>query len=243
MDNIHSKEGYSTRLRLNEDELGQLRQMIQMQWLYRLQLLIPESVQYFDQLGIKYYHLASHLINHEEVWPKTSRVFPREAVAIIRNMNFFKTLQKMLGNIIISDEENFGWENIYWRLVRPGSSDFGSLHADKWFWDLGQYGQFLDFPHERLKVWIAIYTIAGKNGLCIVPNSHLKKDWKWHVEERSGRKKPIFDDELSGHFKCVLLPLESGQSVIFHDELLHGGAVNLAETTRVSIEFTMLIPT
>ena len=38
----------------------------------------------------------------------------------------------------ISDEENIGYPNVYWRCVRAGSpTDVGSVHADEWFWALG----------------------------------------------------------------------------------------------------------
>lgn len=238
---VDGKEGYTTQFTLEKEELAIIYKMIQIQWLYRLQLLVPNQVIQFQKLGMERYHELAHLVDHAVIWTKHSRVFPIEAVEIIRNMNFFKKLEKELGAIHIADEENLGWENIYWRLVRPGNSDIGSLHADKWFWDIGDYWQPTNFPYRRLKMWIAIATLPEKNGLYIVPGSHHKKDWHWYSEERLGKKKPIFGDKLDG-FNLTLLPLKAGESVIFHDELLHGGAPNTAETSRVSIEFTILIP-
>ena len=242
MQDVNGTEGYSTKLQLDSSDLDRLRQMIRMQWLYRLQLLAPQQLHQFDELGIENYHQLSHLIEHSTAWPKTARVLPREAIAIIRKMDFFKQLESELGPFQISDEEHLGWENIYWRLVRPGKNDLGSLHTDKWFWDIGGYGKVADFPHERLKIWIAIHTTPGKNGLLISPASHLKKDWKWHSEVRYGLNKPVIDEPIE-NINLVLLPLASGETVVFHDELIHGGAANTAETTRVSIEFTLLIPT
>src|SRR3990167_3548165 len=175
---IYGKDGYSLKLGLSADELETIRKMIRMQWLYRLQLLVPNDIQKFDEIGIERYHELAHLINNSQSWLKPARVLPRKAIDMIRKMTFFNQLRHELSQFSISDEECFGWENIYWRLVRPGNTDFGTLHTDKWFWDLDGYGASVDFPHERLKIWIAIYTVCGKNGLRIVPGSHQKKDWK-----------------------------------------------------------------
>lgn len=241
LQDINGELGYSTNLNLSVEELGMLRKMIREQWLYRLQVLEPTLVSEFDRLGIRNYHKLSDKVDHASVWPKTSRVLSRESVEVIRSMNFFKTLEKEVGPFLISDEEHLGWENIYWRLVRPGNSDVGSLHADKWFWDICSYGRVADFEHERLKIWIAIDTVPGKNGFLILPGSHLKTDWRWHSEERFGLNKPVFDDVVDKG-KLKLLPLASGNTVVFHDAMIHGGADNLADTTRVSLEFTLLVP-
>lgn len=238
---IDGTKGYSTDIQLSNSDLVLVRKMIRMQWLYRLQLLSPQCTKEFDHFGMENYHLMSNVIEHAVAWPKTTRILPREAVSIIREMDFFKQLEKHLGKFHISDEEHLGWENIYWRLVRPGSSDIGSLHADKWFWDIGSYGEVAQFPHRRLKIWIAIYTEPGKNGLFVLPGSHHKKDWNWHAETRYGLSKPVFDESVE-NLDLLLLPLKAGETVVFHDELLHGGASNAGKASRVSVEFTLLVP-
>lgn len=61
---------------------------------------------------------------------------PQKAADSIRSL--MKELEKIFGEFKISDEENEGREEIFWRLVRPHqSSDIGPLHADGWFWDFG----------------------------------------------------------------------------------------------------------
>lgn len=238
---INGEMGYSIDLTLSDAELTTLRKMIRMQWLYRLQLLAPQHVHQFDQIGMERYHELAHLIDHSQAWPKYSRVLPREAHDYIRGMPFFKQLESEFGPIKVADEEKLGWENIYWRLVRPGTSDFGSLHADRWFVDLGYYGSEInETDYERVKIWIAIHTEVGKNGFLAVPRSHSKKDWKWHGEERYGQMKPVIDEDPAA-LDVTLLPTEPGRAVVFHYDLLHGGAPNLADHTRVSIEFTFLI--
>lgn len=238
---VYGEEGFSTELTLSESDLITFRQLIRIQWLYRLQLLVPKNIQEFDQLGIEKYHELSHLIDHAKAWPKTSRVLPREAVDIIRKMDFFKTLEKKCGDLVIADEEKLGWENIYWRLVRPGNNDFGSLHTENWFVSLGYYGSEINYTdRERVKIWIPIYSTPGKNGLLVVPKSHRNKNWKWHMEERGGQPKPVIDEELAT-LGAELLVTEPGRAVVFNYDLLHGGAESLVPTTRVSVEFTFLM--
>ncbi len=142
---------------------------------------------------------------------------------------------------MISDEEGFGWPGIYWRLVRPGSSDIGPVHADKWFWDLG-HGKMPGEPGEyyRLKAWVSIHSQPSKSGLRVVPGSQKSEAWKYHGEARGGMMKPVLD-EKEEDLDLVGLPLAPGGFVVFHDKLLHGGMPNSGDASRVSLEFTMLI--
>jgi len=38
------------------------------------------------------------------------------------------------------------------------------------------------------------------------------------------------------------VPTKQGDFIIFHDDLIHGGMENRSNTTRVSMEATLLIP-
>ena len=236
---FNNANGYLLGIQLDFDELSQLRELIKAHWLYRLQTLVPKYVKDFDQSGMAYYHKLSYLIDHQQAWPTATRILSRNAVSLVRGMRFFKKLCNLFGAISIADEEKFGWENIQWRLVRPHFTDYASLHIDRWFWDLADWPT-PHFPHQRINIWIAIDTVSGKNGLLVLPGSHLKKDWKWHYEFNQDRKKPILDEAVQDNLK--LLPTESGCVVIFHHDLLHGGAPNIADTSRVSLEFTIFAP-
>lgn len=238
---VDGEQGFSTSLTLTDSDLAMLRQLIRIQWLYRIQLLVPEKVKEFDQAGMENYHQVSQYIDHSTAWPKTARVLPKEAVSLIKKLDFYKTLVQEFGEFHVSDEEHLGWENIYWRLVRPGNEDLGSPHADQWFWQIGGYGKVAEFPHERIKIWMPIFAVPNKNGLMVSPGSHLKNDWKWHSEVRYGLNKPVLDESLE-NLNLQLLPLSPGQAVVFNDALIHGGAANLAATSRVSLEFTLLVP-
>lgn len=184
------------------------------------------------------YHEKASLIDHKAAWPKTARILPPAAVSEIRTMPFMKYLESEFGEFLISDEEEVGWEEIYWRIVRPHAPDIGPLHADSWFWKAG-HGKMPE-GKERAKVWIAVYSESGRNGLRIVPGSHRQTDFRYHVTERDGILKPQID-ENEADLPIELLPTEPGDVVIFHDDLVHGGAENRGSTTRVSLEFTLLV--
>jgi len=80
----------------------------------------------------------------------------------------------------------------------------------------------------------------GANGLIVEPFSQQRTDICWNGEERHGINKPVLlmnADEL----KLILVDTIPGQAVVFNDLLLHGGAVNKGELSRVSLEFTMLL--
>ncbi|EKD55027.1 MAG: hypothetical protein ACD_60C00028G0024 [uncultured bacterium] len=234
--------GYAIHFKLNEAELGAIRAIIKSQWLYRMQLLVPEHIAALDAFGMENYHRFAHLLDHSSSWPTPTRILSKRDVNVIKEMPFFNSFKKIFGSIEIADEAKFGWDHMLWRLVRPGNSDCASIHTDRWFWDLASDWKVPDYAHQRLNVWIAIHTVPGKNGLCVVPASQTKKDWKWHSEKRYGQLKPVLDEDVD-QLGLKLLPTEPGDIVIFNHDLLHGGAPNLAETTRVSLEFTIFVPT
>ena len=230
--------GLSLDLSLEKKELANLRQLIHDQWLERIKTFYPEFVNRFEELGMERYHEASNLLDHGSLWPKEARILPQSAVLKLRKMRFIDQLEDYFGPFEISDEDNVGREEIYWRLVRPNEkNDIGPLHADAWFWDLG-HGTT---PNNvvRVKVWIAVYVDPGLSGFVYIPESHLK-EWPYHGEMKTGVNKPVIDvseDSLNP----LLLNSEPGDAIIFHDRLLHGGAISEGDHTRVSLEFTMFV--
>ena len=55
-----------------------------------------------------------------------------------------------------------------------------------------------------------------------------------------GIRKPVLNTP-SEKFKPILLDTKDGDTVVFNDNLIHGGALNRGVKCRVSVEFTMLI--
>ena len=72
-------------------------------------------------------------------------------------------------------------------------------------------------------------------------NSHKKNDWRYHAVFKDGIYKPVIDHELES-LDLYNLPLNSGEYIIFHDRLLHGGIPGAGKITRFSVEFTLIIP-
>ena len=171
------------------------------------------------------------------MWPKTNRFFNEEQVGLLKECSFYKQLIEIFGQFRISNEDNIFPEEVYWRLVRPKEkSDVGPIHADEWFWNLGDVR--IDNSLERIKVWIPLYCEKNLNGLYIIPKSHLK-NYTYESEMRDGSLKPVPKISISNN-ELKLCSTSPGDAIIFHDSLLHGGAVG-GKKTRVSIEFTMLV--
>lgn len=233
LDAIDGEPGYCLE-QLAPAELEFVRTAITAQYLDRLAQLQPDLVPPARTRGIARYHTLPAAFDHAGSWPKATRLLDPKHVADFSRMGFFRRIRNQLGpSAVISHDE------LNWRLVRPDRpGDVGPLHADKWFWDAGYGYGSMPAGYDRFKIWIAVHTEPGANGLCVVPNSH-RRPWRHHFEDRDGIRKPVFDEDPES-VGAELLPLAAGRMVMFHDELLHGGVVNRGATCRVSIELTVL---
>lgn len=240
---IKNGKGFTTEFLLEDIELENIRDFIYDQWLYRIQIEKPElaSKIFKNKISIEHYHWISDELDHGKVWNKTSRILSNKFASWFLKSNFCKRLSETFGDFIISDEDNLGWPNIYWRLVRPNAEeDIGPLHRDSWFWELNDKFPKPKYKFQRIKVWIPVFCEVGLNGLKLEPHSQKRKDIRWSGELRNGINKPILLTELK-EVKPELVNVCQGNPIIFNDNLLHGGAKNFAEKCRVSIEFTMII--
>ena len=227
---VNDGKGYDTDA-LTAEELDRVRRMISAQYLQTLGTVDADLVGRAASVGIDRYHTLPLPFDHGTFWPKEKRVLPERTLAEFERMGFFRRIRAALPSAAIYHDD------LMWRIVRPNEpSDIGPVHADKWFWDAGNGSIAAD--RERLKIWIAVYTEAGRNGLTVKPHSHTSDQWKRHFEYKHGVKKPVLD-ENTDELRMELLPLKSGELVLFHDSLLHGGALNRGSTCRVSIELTI----
>ena len=235
---VRGVAGYSLDLHLGADELACARRLIEEQWLSHLRRHAADVAEDLAALGIARYHELADRLPHASLWPKSARILTASAVAELRAMPFMARLEAAFGPFTISDEDAVGWPEIYWRLVRPRQpGDMGPLHADRWFWELGHGTTPPDV--ERIKVWVAVATEPGRNGLRLVPGSH-RRAWRYHGELRDGMRKPVLDED-ERQLGAILVDTAPGDAVVFHDALLHGGASNDGTSTRVSFEFTMFV--
>ena len=235
--------GYSLDLFLSKEELNIFRTFISSQWFERIKFNYPIQASHIkeNKIDISNYHKIAECINHSNLWTKSSRILNKDFFSWFQNSIFYSNLLSSFGSFEISDEENLGWPNVYWRLVRPReTADIGPIHRDSWFWQLNQSFPKPNYNFRRIKVWIAIYCEKGLNGLLVEPYSQNSTDISWKGELRHGIQKPVLltDD---AKINPILVESSPGGSIIFHDNLLHGGAVNKGSTTRVSVEFTLLV--
>lgn len=193
---------------MSAQDLAQLRTLATEQFLHTIQCVAPEHVALYREAGLADYHKVHQPehFEHGRVWRKSARVFGPSAIEQVSQLGFYQKLQSCLGEFLVSDEEKFGWPGIYWRLVRPGGSDVGPVHADKWFWDLGHGEMPKNGNYYRLKIWISLHSQPGKSGLRVVPSSQKSDEWRYHGEERSGIIKPVLD-EKEDDLDLVGLPL------------------------------------
>lgn len=234
-DSLTGVDGYVTGLSFSPQELDMVRELVKAQFLERISVRNSSVNPVFKKNEMDRYHEYSHLLDHDSLWPKAARILDMSAVEKIRGTSLFNKLEEEFGVFAISDEDNIGHEEIYWRLVRPNSpTDVGPLHADAWFWDLG-HGQ-TPAGAQRVKVWISLYSEAGKNGFQFVPGSH-QREWKYHGVHKHGIIKPQIDEDLTSLDRAIFNG-KPGDAIVFHDRLLHGGIIG-GTTTRVSLEFTI----
>ena len=119
---LENESGYLTGLHLTQDELIKIQSLITSSWLLNIgNNTTPQIAEEFKSAGINRYHELAHLLDHGSMWPKVSRILNPDAVAEIRNMSLIRRLEDQFGYFEISDEDNVGHEEIYWRLVRPNS--------------------------------------------------------------------------------------------------------------------------
>lgn len=176
--------------------------------------------------------------NFSEFKDKPNRILPQESVndiiSELSQLGFINPDE----NEFITDEENIGYPNIYWRIVRPNhESDVGPVHADKWFWDLGD--ATLPRGFERTKIWTPLIQDDSEPSLMLVPGSQkLKYEYGFKQDEFNKKKPTFYNPQISS--QLIPAPVCVGESVVFHDNLLHGGRTT--QELRVSVEMTLAHP-
>jgi len=231
------KFGFYIGISLNKIDLKFLENLIKKKIFLKIKNKYPNLKKHINKLKIFEYHKISNFIDHKKLWPKSARLFSNSEVKKIRKLNFFKKIEQYFGKIKITNEDNIMKEEIYWRLVRPNVPiDVGPLHADKWFWDHNEWK--VPKNKYRLKIWIPIINEENNSGLIYVPKSH-KKNFKYQTHKVDNKIKPLKISTKKTLIKKSF-KVKSGQAVVFHDNLLHGGKIG-KKKQEISLEFTILI--
>lgn len=230
---VNGSKGFYFGFTTDNEDLEVLRKIIKTHFLRNIAHDFPDLLEVATNTSMDRYHQFCESIPHEEYWTKSKRILPKDLLCKFKETHLYRWLHENCEIAQITGEDLVEDEEVYWRLVRPNAPcDVGPLHADAWFWELN--GDTTPHKDERVKVWIPIFTEPGKSGLRYVPGSQSTKV-PYNATVRHGKRKPQIQIDLSelsevfyGH---------PGTPFIFHDRLIHGGAVG-GEHTRVSIEFT-----
>lgn len=191
-----------------------------------------------ENLGSYHSHVTED--QHRVMSTKVNRILsPDQSDNVIQ----FKSIQNIFRLLPqhIPMPVTYGWSGkedrpeVYFRLVRPGkSTDVGSMHKDLWFHELYN----ADFDKVSYKLWIAVEVSPSQNGLYIYPESR-QMDLNYLAVETPDGPRPVPDFPPSVAGTELLVPTASGDAIVFQDTLLHRGAVNVADTTRISVEITL----
>ena len=196
----------------------------------------PGAVAALEATPLERFHDVENY-DHARMLSKRGRILTDAAVQEIKTMSFFDFVREGFGDFYFADEEDVGYEQITFRVVRPHrSEDVGSLHRDDWFWR--HHGT----PHpagvQRTKVWVGIHVDGPKNGLRLAPGSH-RMDAPYRVD-RDGAKVAFVPDFDLGKIGLAQFPGQPGEPILFNYHTLHVGSLNRAATSRVSIETTIM---
>jgi hypothetical protein len=202
-------------------------------------VVLTHISQIFDQSFDGSFEAAAHYCAGEgfgRIKEKMARLLPldlvNEAKLALTDHGFLSSCRAT--SEFITDEEGLGYENLYWRLVRPNQlSDVGPVHADYWFWDLG-HGT-IDSSFVRVKTWMPLMQGEGEPGLLVLPGSHTSTFEFDSWVDLAGKRKPRPKDrDLQDRLSPA--PIRCGEAIVFHDRLLHGGRTTSG--LRLSVEWT-----
>ena len=199
-------------------------------------------------IGVHFNSWEDLLVNYESnqkihllIANKKYRLLSKDQVESVFRTELFRDIANLLGKFNVSDEEDYGWPEVYWRIVRPNKSDdIGPLHADAWFWTLNPDWKNNSKELRRTKVWIPLQCEESLNGLHVIPRSHKHTSkYAYNKVTSNNKSKPVIQSQPEKEDLLLLSP-EYGSLVIFDDNLVHGGALNNGRYPRISIEFTCL---
>jgi hypothetical protein len=217
-------------------ELARVKALIKDHMLKTARDVSPAAVPALEARDLERFHEVDGY-DHARMLSKAGRTLGEAAVREITGMSFFDYAREAFGDFYFADEEDVGYGQITFRLVRPNRmEDVGSLHRDDWFWK--HYGTRRPEGIERTKMWMGVCVDGPLNGLRLAPGSH-RIEAPYHVDQ-SGAK-PAFVPEFDvGKIGLQQYAGQAGEPILFNYHTLHVGSLNRAPTSRVSIETTLM---
>jgi len=222
------------------DEISFINSLIHKQFCHLLEPYLPLAIHNnltFEKL-MDIYLRNQCFADHSNIMKKSNRMLSASDVQRVLALDGTQRILHSLDATYVTDEDQLGYPNLYWRFVRSETpQDIGPLHRDSWFWALSPDDVQLGEDSIRTKIWIPLLVEAGLNGLLVCPGSHKDQNIKWDSVYRDGKLKPQIspDQNLSPQ----LVEAKPGQAIVFHDDLVHGGALNRSSRPRISMEFTV----
>lgn len=183
-----------------------------------------------DGARLEDYHRSVTDEQHARVVEAIRAGFPLDELPIEHEL-LERRISELTGVPVIARNFDYGLNVFNLRIVRPGKNDNNPLHRDVWL--------------DRLRNGINIYApLAGSNersSLAIVPRSHVWKESDILRTARGARVNglPYTVPAVVGarrELRLVRPNPSPSELLVFSPYLIHGGAVNLGEETRVSLE-------
>jgi len=138
-----------------------------------------------------------------------------------------------LGYKLTSWVEELQKTHIQIRINRPSSLDINPPHKDG----------YLSYWKDIVNVWIPVAGCNEQTSLPVAPGSHLLSEDEIYRTESKGAKingntyyVPCILKTKLGNLNMIRPNPAQGEALLFSPFLIHGAAVNLGDSTRVSIE-------
>ena len=197
----------------------------------------PSAASAIADVGLGDYHKVVDSQDHGKLLSKLGRVLSKQAVDEIKQMSFFDYARDAFGPYYLSDEEDFGHEQICFRVARPNKrEDVGTLHRDAWFWD--HFGFPVPEGVSRVKAWVPVCGESNEAGLLLAPGSH-RQPGGFRTETVNGKLTftPEIDPQTVDLQRFRGSP---GDPIMFNYGVLHVGSLTRGEISRVSFEITFM---
>jgi hypothetical protein len=231
-------------LPLNLSEKGyQLIQLLSLRELERLRNIIITKVREHAPrvTSLEQYHNEVSEEEHRQLGLKKNRILgARQADEVLQ----FDSMRRFLddargydvGKVVYGNDQIEDRPCVYFRLVRPAmETDVGVDHCDRWYNEKSGLSSCDIHNDHSLKLWIAVQTETGENGLRVYPRSHLS-NVEFTFEKIEYGDRPVLKYPYKGEWEVPIV--KAGDALLFTDKLLHGGLVNQNKITRVSVEIS-----
>jgi hypothetical protein len=172
---------------------------------------------------------------------KTQRILNKTDASELLSLVSIKNLLALFPNLVVNNAVDpikglVPEYEIYFRVVAPGAGGDASLgHIDGWYDDLYNIGWS---ERSRLKVWLSLFTEAGKNGLLLRSKNSSKGFSYETLHTPHGPRPALINPPSVDTYDFPLL--NPGSGVVFEsDSVLHLGAPNRSQMARISLEIAL----